>query len=66
MLIMERKSRKSSQGVVMGRSGDKSVKVVYFYKVPHGLYRKEVRSKTGFHVHDKKNECLDKVPHAAE
>ncbi|MDR0590279.1 MAG: 30S ribosomal protein S17 [Puniceicoccales bacterium] len=60
---MERRSRKSLQGVVMGRSGDKSVKVVYFYKVPHALYRKEVRSKTVLHVHDEKNECLigDKV-----
>jgi small subunit ribosomal protein S17 len=63
MLAMERRSRKSLQGVVMGRSGGKSVKVVYFYKVPHALYRKEVRNKTVLHVHDEKNECLigDKV-----
>ena len=46
-----------------GRSGDKSIKVVYFYKVPHALYKKEVRRKTVLHVHDEKNECLvgDKV-----
>jgi small subunit ribosomal protein S17 len=60
---MERKRRKSLQGVVTGRSGDKSIKVVYFYKTPHALYRKEVRRKTVLHVHDEKNECLvgDKV-----
>jgi small subunit ribosomal protein S17 len=58
MLGMERKKRKNLQGVVMGRSGDKSIKVVYFYKVPHALYRKEMRNKTVLHVHDEKNECL--------
>ncbi|UPA28703.1 MAG: 30S ribosomal protein S17 [Verrucomicrobiota bacterium] len=58
-----RKFRKSLQGVVTGKSGDKSLKVVYFYKIPHALYRKEVRRKTVLHVHDEKNECLvgDKV-----
>ncbi|MDR2812924.1 MAG: 30S ribosomal protein S17 [Puniceicoccales bacterium] len=55
---MEQRSfRKSLQGVVAGRSGDKSLKVIYFYKVPHALYRKEVRRKTVLHVHDEKNEC---------
>jgi small subunit ribosomal protein S17 len=55
---MEQRSfRKSLQGIVEGRSGDKSLKVVYFYKVPHALYRKEVRRKTVLHVHDEKNEC---------
>jgi small subunit ribosomal protein S17 len=63
MLVMERRRRKSLQGVVMGCSGKKSIKVAYFYKVPHAFYRKEVRSKTVLHVHDEKNECLvgDKV-----
>jgi small subunit ribosomal protein S17 len=64
VLIMEQRSfRKSLQGVVAGRSGDKSLKVVYFYKIPHALYRKEVRRKTVLHVHDEKNECCvgDKV-----
>jgi len=59
----QRNFRKSLQGTVTGRSGDKSIKVVYFYKVPHALYKKEVRRKTVLHVHDEKNECLvgDKV-----
>lgn len=59
----ERKSRKSLVGVVTSRSGDKSIKVTYFYKVPHPLYHKEIRRKTVIHVHDEKNECAigDKV-----
>ena len=53
----QRKSRKSLVGVVTSRSGDKSIKVTYFYKVPHPLYHKEIRRKTVIHVHDEKNEC---------
>jgi small subunit ribosomal protein S17 len=53
----QRKSRKILQGVVMGRSGDKSIRVVYFYKIPHALYRKEVRRQTVLHVHDEDNRC---------
>ena len=50
-------------GVVTSRSGDKSIKLTYFYKVPHSLYGKEIRRKTVIHVHDEKNECAlgDKV-----
>ncbi len=59
----ERKSRKSLTGVVTSISGDKSIKVTYFYKVPHPQYHKEIRRKTVLHVHDEKNECKlgDKV-----
>jgi small subunit ribosomal protein S17 len=53
----QRKSRKILQGVVMGHSGDKSIKVIYFYKVPHTLYRKEVRRRTVLHAHDEDNRC---------
>ncbi len=58
-----RKSRRSLVGVVTSRSGDKSIKLTYFYKVPHPLYGKEIRRKTVIHVHDEKNECAlgDKV-----
>lgn len=58
-----RKSRRSLVGVVTSRSGDKSVKLTYFYKVPHPLYGKEIRRKTVIYVHDEKNECAlgDKV-----
>ena len=60
---VQRQFRKSIVGVVTSRSGDKSIKVTYFYKVPHPLYHKEIRRKTVIHVHDEKNECAlgDKV-----
>ena len=47
-----RKSRRSLVGVVTSLSGEKSIKVTYFYKVPHPLYGKEIRRKTVIHVHD--------------
>lgn len=63
MAEVQRKFRKSIVGVVTSRSGYKSIKVTYFYKVPHPLYHKEIRRKTVIHVHDEKNECAlgDKV-----
>lgn len=62
-MIQARKQRKVLAGVVSSRSGNKSIKVVYFYKQPHGLYRKEIRRKTVLHVHDEENACQvgDKV-----
>jgi small subunit ribosomal protein S17 len=53
----KRKKRKELIGEVIARSGDKTIKVACFYKVPHPLYRKEIRRKTILHVHDEKNEC---------
>jgi small subunit ribosomal protein S17 len=60
---MERNTRKELIGVVTGRSGDKTVKVVYEYKTPHPLYKKEIKRKTTISAHDEKNECKlgDKV-----
>jgi small subunit ribosomal protein S17 len=55
--MADRNSRKSIIGVVTSRSGDKSVKVTYDYKIRHPLYLKEVKKKTVVHVHDEKNEC---------
>lgn len=55
--MSERNKRKQLTGVVTSRSGDKSIKVVYFYKIPHALYKKEIKRKTVVHVHDEKNEC---------
>ena len=52
-----RNSRKSLIGLVTNRSGDKTIKVTYSYKVPHPLYKKEIRRKTVVHAHDEKNEC---------
>ena len=52
-----RNSRKSLVGEVTSRSGDKTIKVTYFYKIPHPLYRKEIKRKTVVHAHDAENEC---------
>ena len=51
-----RNNRKELNGVVRSKTGDKSVKVVYEYKIPHPLYKKEIRRKTTVHVHDEKND----------
>ncbi|WP_269524733.1 30S ribosomal protein S17 [Coraliomargarita parva] len=52
-----RNSRKVLIGEVTSRSGDKTIKVTYFYKIPHPLYKKEIKRKTVVHAHDEKNEC---------
>ena len=52
----DRNIRKELIGVVRSKTGDKSVKVVYEYKIPHPLYKKEIRRKTTVHVHDEKND----------
>ncbi|MDC0547973.1 30S ribosomal protein S17 [Opitutales bacterium] len=58
-----RNNRKELVGVVRSKTGDKSVKVVYEYKIPHPLYKKEIRRKTTVHVHDESNDSSvgDKV-----
>ena len=50
-----RNNRKQLIGVVRSKTGDKSIKVVYEYKIPHPLYKKEIRRKTTVHAHDEKN-----------
>ena len=55
--VATRNSRKLLNGTVTSRSGDRTVKVTYFYKIPHPLYKKEIRRKTVVHAHDEKNEC---------
>jgi len=55
--MSERNNRKQLTGVVTSRSGEKSIKVAYSYKIPHTLYKKEIKRKTVVHVHDEKNEC---------
>lgn len=53
---IDRNIRKELIGVVRSKTGNKSVKVVYEYKIPHPLYKKEIRRKTTVHVHDEKND----------
>ena len=55
--VATRNSRKVLTGTVTSRSGDKTIKVTYFYKIPHPLYKKEIKRKTVVHAHDDKNEC---------
>jgi small subunit ribosomal protein S17 len=57
MEAVTRNSRKSLIGVVTSRSGDKTIKVTYSYKVPHPHDKKEIKRKTVVHAHDEKNEC---------
>ncbi len=49
--------------MVRSKTCDKSLKVVYEYKTPHPLYKKEIRRKTTVHVHDESNQSKvgDKV-----
>lgn len=51
----QRNNRKELIGVVRSKTGDKSIKVVYEYKIPHPLYKKEIRRKTTVHAHDEEN-----------
>lgn len=59
----KRSARKTLTGVITSKTGDKSVKVTYFYKMPHPIFGKEIKRKTVIHAHDEKNECKvgDKV-----
>lgn len=59
----KRSARKTLTGVITSKTGDKSVKVTYFYKKPHPIFGKEIKRKTVIHAHDEKNECKvgDKV-----
>ena len=51
----KRNDRKQLIGIVRSKTGDKSIKVVYEYKTPHPLYKKEIRRKTTVHAHDEEN-----------
>lgn len=54
---VKRNKRKNLVGIVTSRSGNKTVKVEYSYKVRHPKYKKEIRRKTVVHAHDESNEC---------
>lgn len=51
-----RGKRKVRKGIVVSRSGDKTVVVQVERKYRHPLYGKEVRSFRKFHAHDENNE----------
>ena len=54
---MQDRKLKTLTGVVVGKSGDKSVKIAFDYKVKHPKYGKYVRRRTKIRVHDERNEC---------
>lgn len=58
-----RGNRKTMSGVVVSRSGDKTVIVQTETRTAHADYGKIVRRKSKFHAHDEKNEAAigDKV-----
>jgi len=51
------KKQKTVTGVVVSRSGDKTVKVAIDFKVRHPQYGKYVRRRTKLGVHDEHNNC---------
>ncbi|MCX7591900.1 MAG: 30S ribosomal protein S17 [Kiritimatiellae bacterium] len=58
-----RSTRKRRKGIVVSRSGNKSIVVLVERRVPHPMYGKVLRRTKKFHVHDEKNEAAvgDKV-----
>ena len=55
--IKKRGMRKKQKGVVVSKSGDKTVVVLVERKKQHPLYKKFVRQSKKFYVHDEKNEA---------
>jgi small subunit ribosomal protein S17 len=48
---------KTISGVVVSKSGDKSIKVVVDYKVKHPRYGKYIKRRTKLGVHDERNQA---------
>ena len=49
------KQRKTRRGVVVSKSGDKSVRVQIDYTVKHPMYGKYIKRRTKLGVHDAEN-----------
>lgn len=63
----QRKQRRTVRGVVVSRSGDKSVKIELTYKIRHPVYGKLIKKITRLGVHDEKNQAgLGDVVEVAE
>ena len=54
---MQNKKIKTVTGIVVSKSGDKSIKVAVDYKVKHPKYGKYIRRRTKFGVHDPINQA---------
>ena len=48
---------KTKQGIVISKSGDKSVKVQIDFTVKHPVYGKYIKRRTRLGVHDERNEA---------
>ena len=57
MTTTERKPLTRYQGIVSGRSGDKTIRVAMNYLMRHPKYGKILKRRTVAHVHDEKNEA---------
>lgn len=53
----QRKLLQKVRGVVVSRSGEKSIRVVLNYKIKHPMYGKYISRRTKFGVHDEHNEA---------
>ncbi|MDD5135516.1 MAG: 30S ribosomal protein S17 [Phycisphaerae bacterium] len=51
----ERKQKKAVSGVVVSRSGDKSIRIVLDYRIKHPVYGKFINRRTKLGVHDENN-----------
>ncbi len=52
---MQQEQTKQTEAVVIGKSGDKSIKVVIDYTISHPKYYKFMRRRTVLGVHDEGN-----------
>jgi len=55
---MQETKTKTISAVVIGKSGDKSIKVAIKYLVKHPKYGKYMKKRTRFGVHDERNEAV--------
>jgi len=64
---MQNEKVKTVTGVVVGNSGDKSIKVAIDFKVKHPQYGKYIKRRTKLGVHDEHNQAgLGDVVEVAE
>jgi small subunit ribosomal protein S17 len=56
--VVKRNSRKARRGVVVSRSGDKSIVVQAERRLPHPKYGKVIRLARKYHVHDPDNSAV--------
>ncbi len=59
----ERNQRKSRIGMVISKSGEKTIVVEFINRVPHPRFKKIIKRSKKFHAHDEENKAAvgDKV-----